>query len=107
MATRPLPLPIGLVALAMYVIVSSFLGLALGPQASLETILSLWRISGPADVVFVTGSVCVGWLSCHLAIESRVLAIPAGYGLTYVVYLMAYLSLRFPHGVEGDALRCL
>src|ERR1700674_3831075 len=88
-ATRPLPLTIGLISLALYVIVSSFLGLALLPTASLETVLKLWRISFMADVVFVVGSVGVGWLTCHLAVKSRVLALPVGYGLSYFVYLLA------------------
>jgi hypothetical protein len=102
-ATRPLPLTIGLMSLAMYVIVSSFLGLALLPTASLETVLRLWRISLMADTVFVVGSVCVGWLTCHLAIRSRVLALPVGYGLSYFVYLLAFLSIGFPRIVDSGA----
>jgi hypothetical protein len=95
-ASRPLPPAIGLTVLSMYIVVSSFLGLALLPTASLEAVIRVWRISFTADFVFVAGSLCAGWLAYHLAIKSRVLAIPVGYGLTYLVYLLAFLSLGFP-----------
>ena len=97
-------------ALAVYVTASSVLGLALVPGiwASHDTLLAgvmnVWQNSLVADAVFGAGSICVGWFSWHLAIKLPVLAVPAGYFLSFFVYLFALISPLIDHSGSGDVL---